>query len=158
MADPRIELLGGFRVTVGTRSVAKHLWGRIHATAAFAALELGDPEAAARSVRTAAGAGARYGDCPSCSALLNPIAAEAFALVGDRDSARAHAELATRVSDLFDSAAWRAMAQSAAASVASAEGETTRAREHFEAAAHLYERAGQPHWAQRSMGQSAAVA
>ena len=135
--------------------MAKHLWGRIHATAAFAALERGDPGAAASSVRAAAGAAARYGDCPSCSALLNPIAAEAFAAFGDRTGARAHAEAAAAVAGFFDSSAWRAMAESAAASAAAAAGEPTRAREHFEAAAGLYARAGQPYWRQRTLWQAA---
>jgi hypothetical protein len=76
--------------------MAMHMWGRIHATAAFSRIELGDPEAAAGSVRAAAAAAARYGDCPSCSALLNPIAAEAFAALGDRDGACAYAEAAER--------------------------------------------------------------
>ncbi len=137
--------------------MAKHLWGRIHATAAFAALERGDPEAAARSVRAAAGAAARYGDCPSCRALLNPMAAEAFAALGERDDARAHAESAARVAGFFESSAWRAMAESATASAAVAEGEPARAREHFEAAADLYARAGQPYWEQRSRLQAAAA-
>ncbi|TMK93521.1 MAG: transcriptional regulator [Actinobacteria bacterium] len=134
--------------------MAKHLWGRIHATAAFASLERGDPETAAGSVRAAAAAAARYGDCPSCSALLNPMAAEAFAGLGDRDGARAHAEAAAGVAGFFDSSAWRAMAQSAAASAAAADGEPVRAAEHFEAAAELYERAGQPYWAERSRTQA----
>jgi DNA-binding SARP family transcriptional activator len=137
--------------------MAKHLWGRIHATAAFAALEEGKPEAAVRSVRAAAAAAARYGDCPSCSALLNPIAAEAFAAIGDRESSRAHAEAAARVAGLFDSSAWRAMAESAAGSAAVAEGDAAAARERFEAAARLYERADQPYWVQRSLSQAAAA-
>jgi DNA-binding SARP family transcriptional activator len=136
--------------------MAKHIWSRIHATAAFAALECGDPEAAARSARAAAGAAARYGDCPSCGALLNPMAAEAFAALGDADGARAHAAAAARVSEFFDSSAWRAMAKSATASTAVAEGETERAREHFEAAADLFARAGQPYWERRSRMQAAA--
>jgi DNA-binding SARP family transcriptional activator len=135
--------------------MAKHLWGRIHATAALAGLESGDPGAAARSVRAAQRAASRYGDCPSCGALLNPIAAEAFAALGDSESARAHAAAAARVADSFDSSAWRAMAESAAASAATAEGETTRARERFHDAARLYDRARQPYWAQRSLAQAA---
>jgi hypothetical protein len=108
------------------------------------------------SVRAAAGAAARYGDCPSCSALLNPMAAEAFAALGDGDETRAYAAAAARVSDFFDSSAWRAMAESAAASVATVEGEPTRAREHREAAARSFERAGQPYWVQRSLAQGGA--
>lgn len=137
--------------------MAKHLWGRIHATAAFAALERGNPEVAARSVRAAAAAAARYGDCPSCSALLNPMAAEAFAALGGRNDARAYAKSAAVVADVFDSSAWRAMAESAAGSAAKAEGEPARARAHFEAAAGLYERGGQPYWVQRSLAQAAAA-
>jgi ATP/maltotriose-dependent transcriptional regulator MalT len=137
--------------------MAKHLWGRIYATAAFAALEQGDPEGAARSVRAAAAAGARCGDCPSCSALLNPMAAEAFAALGDRESARAYAESAERVAGFFDSSAWRAMSEAAAASVAAVERDRGRAQERFEAAAVLYERALQPYWAQRSRAQAAAA-
>jgi DNA-binding SARP family transcriptional activator len=137
--------------------MAKHLWGRIHATAALAALERGNAHAAAQSVRAAAAAAARYGDCPSCSALLNPVAAEVFAVLGDSENARAHAETAVRVSETFDSSAWRAMAESAAASLAAAEDEPASARGHFEEAAALYERARQPYWAERSLAQAAAV-
>ena len=137
--------------------MAMHLWGRIHATAAFARIEQGDPEAAAGSVRAAAAAAARYGDCPSCSALLNPIAAEAFATIGDRDGARAHAEAARRVATFFESSAWRAMAQSAEASVAAVEGDLAAASRRFTAAADLYERAGHSYWAGRSRAQAAAA-
>jgi DNA-binding SARP family transcriptional activator len=130
-------------------AMARHLWGRIHATAAFAALEQGDPEVAARSVRAAARAAARYGDCPTCSALLNPIAAEAFAALDDRDAAGEYAESAARVAGFFESSAWRAMAESAAAS---AERDPAR----HESAAGLYERAGQHYWAGRSRVHAAA--
>jgi DNA-binding SARP family transcriptional activator len=137
--------------------MAQHLWGRIHATAAFAQIERGDPEAAARSVRAAAAAAVRYGDCPSCSALLNPVAAEAFAALGDRDGARACAEAAMRVAGMFDSSAWRAMAESAAGSVTASEGASEVARERFETAAGLYDRVGHSYWAQRSHAQAAAM-
>jgi DNA-binding SARP family transcriptional activator len=137
--------------------MAKHLWGRIHATAAFAALERGDPDAAVRSVRSAASAAARYGDCPTCSALLNPMAAEAFASLGDRKSAQVHAEAAAVVASYFDSSAWRAMAESTNASAALVEGDIARAREHFEAAADLYARARQPYWEGRARRQAAEV-
>jgi DNA-binding SARP family transcriptional activator len=137
-------------------AMARHLWGRIHATAALASLARGDPMAAARSVREAGSAFARYGDCPTCSALLNPVAAEAFAALGDRANARVYAESAAGVAAFFDSSAWRAMAEAAAGSVAAVEGEPRRAQEHFEAAAALYERGGQPYWAQRSLAQATA--
>jgi ATP/maltotriose-dependent transcriptional regulator MalT len=136
--------------------MARHLWGRIHATAALAALEEDDAEEAVRSVRAAAGAAVRYGDCPSCSALLNPIAAQAFAELGDADAARGFAEAALGVAGSFDSSAWRAMAESAAASLGAAEGDARRRRKHFETAARLYERAGQPFWTGWARRQAAA--
>jgi DNA-binding SARP family transcriptional activator len=136
--------------------LARHAWGRVYATAAFAAVERGEPEAAARAVRAAATTAARYGDCPTCGALLNPIAAEAFVMLGDGDSAHRYAESAARVAASFDSSAWRAMAQSAAGSVAIAEGDANRARQNFEAAADLYERAQQPFWARRLAAQAMA--
>jgi tetratricopeptide (TPR) repeat protein len=136
--------------------MARHLWGRIHATAAHAALEEGDAEKSIHSVRAAAGAAARYGDCPTCSALLNPTSARAYAAVGDAGAARGYAEAAVRVAGFFDSSAWRAMAESAAASLAAAEGDALRAREHFETAASLYERAGQPYWTEWSRRQAVA--
>jgi DNA-binding SARP family transcriptional activator len=137
--------------------MARHMWGRIYATAAFARVERGEPEAAARSVRAAAAAAARYGDCPSCSALLNPVAAEAFALLDDGDAARPYAEAAAGVAGMFDSSAWRAMAESAAASVAAAGRDPARAQAGFQAAAALYERANQPFWQERATAQSAAA-
>ncbi|MCU1612745.1 MAG: transcriptional regulator, family [Frankiales bacterium] len=137
--------------------MARHLWGRIHATAALAALERGDPAAASSSVRDAAAAAARYGDCPTCSALLNPIAAEVFAALGDAVSAGAYADAASRVAASFRSAAWRAMAEAAAGSAAAAGGALGAADTHFQAAADLYARAGQPYWAQRARAQAAAA-
>jgi tetratricopeptide (TPR) repeat protein len=132
-------------------SMASHLWGRIYATAAFAAVEMGDPERAVRSVQAAAAAAARYGDCPTCSALLNPMAAEAFALLADSDSSRAYANTAARTAEMFNNSAWRAMAESAAGSVAVADGDNIAALRHFDAAHDLFERAGQSYWAHRSL-------
>jgi DNA-binding SARP family transcriptional activator len=136
--------------------MARHMWGRIYATAAFAQLERGNPEGAARSVRAAGAASARYGDCPTCGALLNPIAAEALAALGDREGARPYAEAAVGVAGMFESSAWGAMAESAAGSAAVAAGDADGARGRFRAAAELYERAGQPYWLQRSRAQAAA--
>jgi DNA-binding SARP family transcriptional activator len=130
-------------------AMASHLWGRIYATAALAAIERGEPDEAVRAVQAAAAASARYGDCPTCSALLNPVAAEAFARLADPGNARAYGTAATRVAGYFNSSAWRAMAASAAGSVAAAEGDRSAARACFEDAQGLYERAGQPFWAQR---------
>jgi tetratricopeptide (TPR) repeat protein len=137
--------------------MARHMWGRIYATAAFAQVERADPEAAARSIRAADAAAARYGDCPSCSALLNPIAAEAFALLGATDAAAPYVQAAAGIAGMFESSAWRAMAESAAASVARLDGETDRARSGFEAAASLYDRAGQPYWHRRSLALAASA-
>lgn len=132
-------------------AMASHMWGRIYATAAFAAIEQGNPERAIRSVRSAAAAAVRYGDCPTCSALLNPMAAEAFTLLGDPESARQYAASAGRVAQMFASSAWRAMAESAAGSLATAEDDGERALRHYDRARDLYERAGQPYWAERSL-------
>ena len=137
--------------------MAMHMWGRIHATAAFVQLELDDPEAAARSVRSAAASAVRYGDCPSCSALLNPLAAEAFGALGEVGTARAYAGAATRVAAMFESSAWSAMAESAAGSVAAAEGAPAEARARFESAASLYDRVGHSYWAERSQTQASMV-
>jgi len=135
--------------------MASHLWGRIHATAAFAAMERGDPAAAVHAVQAAAAAGARYGDCPTCSALLNPVAAEAFASLQDADNARYYRDAAGRVAGYFSSSAWRAMAESAAGSVRVLEGDRADARDHFGTASELYAAAGQPFWAERSKRQTA---
>lgn len=137
--------------------MATHMWGRIHATAAFAHLEQADPEAASRAVRTAAQASVRYGNCPTCSALLNPLAAEAFGALGDLDGARAHAQAATNVAGMFESSAWQAMAESAAGSVAAAEGDAAGAQARFETAASLYDQIGHSYWADRSRAQAAAL-
>ena len=131
--------------------MALHLWGRIYATTALSRLEQGDPEGAARAVRSAAAAAARYGSCPSCSALLNPVAAEVFSALDDRESAAAYADSAAGVAGFFASSAWSAMAESAAASAAAAEHDEARAQTGFHSAAELYERAGQPYWVERSL-------
>jgi DNA-binding SARP family transcriptional activator len=131
--------------------MANHVWGRIYATAAFAAIEQADAERAIRSIQAAAATAARYGDCRTCSALLNPMAAEAFALLADPESARPYAESAAQVAEMFNSSAWHAMAESAAGSLAVAEGDEGPALRHFDAARDLYERAGQPCWAQRTL-------
>ncbi|MBW3537242.1 MAG: transcriptional regulator [Actinobacteria bacterium] len=148
-ADACLRHASGIATVSG---MASHLWGRIHATRTFAAVEQGDSEEAVRSVRAAAAAAARYGDCPTCSALLNPMAAEAFAQLADGNSARAYAASAAQVAELFNSSAWRAMAESAAGSLARADGDDAVARRHFAAASDLYERSGQPYWSKRALG------
>lgn len=137
--------------------MARHLWGRIHATAAFAALEQGDLAGAARAVRASGAAAARYGGCPSCGALLNPIAAEVFSGLGMPVEARAYADSAAAVADAFGSSAWRAMAEAAAGAALLAEGKPERAREHLETAARLYRSAGQPYWMKRALAQAATI-
>jgi DNA-binding SARP family transcriptional activator len=130
--------------------MASHMWGRIYATRAFAELEQGEAAGAVEAVQAAAGAAARYGDCPTCSALLNPVAAETYARLGDRDNARYYSDAAGRVADYFSSSAWRAMAETAAASLSRLEGDRSGSRGHLDLAGDLYRRAGQPFWAERS--------
>ncbi|GAC1473767.1 MAG: hypothetical protein PVSMB7_28100 [Chloroflexota bacterium] len=139
-------------------AMASHVWNRIHATAAFAAIEHDDTEQAVRSVQAAAATAARYGTCPTCSAFLNPVAAEAFARCADRPNARSYADSAAQVAAMFNSSAWSAMAESAAGSLARAEGDEHAANRHFDTAASLYDRAGQPYWVQRSLRLGSAVA
>ena len=129
----------------------------LHATAALAAMERGEPELAIRSVRATQSAAARYGDCPTCSALLNPVGGQAFALIGDRDGAHALAEVAAQLAASFRSSAWSATAESAAASAALADGDLTAARQRFGSAASLYEKAGHSFWAGRASTQLKAV-
>ncbi|MFD0274908.1 BTAD domain-containing putative transcriptional regulator [Kitasatospora sp. NPDC127111] len=136
--------------------LAQHTFGRLYATAALDALERGEPGEAARAARAAAASAARHGECPSCTALLYPVAAEAFAALGDADGAAEHAEAAQRVAARFDSSAWRAMAQSALGSLASARGDPVGARTRHLAAAGLYERAGQPYWTARAKARAVA--
>jgi DNA-binding SARP family transcriptional activator len=130
--------------------MASHMWGRIYATGALAAVEQGNATEAVRFVEAAAAAAARYGDCPTCSALLNPVAAEAYAMLGDAASARAYADAAAMVAAMFESSAWQAMAESAAGSAAQAEGDAPAARKCFDEARARYERAGQPYWTERT--------
>jgi DNA-binding SARP family transcriptional activator len=152
------EVEGYLRRASGIATVspmASHLWGRIHATAAFAAMERDEPASAVQSVQAAAAAAARYGDCPTCSALLNPVAASAYAALGQADDARYHRDASERVAGYFSSSAWQAMAASAAGSVSRLEGDRSGARGHFDTAGELYRRAGQPYWAQQAQRQSA---
>jgi len=137
--------------------MAPHMWGRIHATSAFAALEKGDTAEAIRAVRSAATSAVRYGNCPTCSALLNPVAADAFAAVGDAEAARPFMEDAARVAEMFESSAWRAMAVSAEANLKAAEGDSAAAETQFEEAAGMYQQAGQPYWANRTRARAEAV-
>jgi DNA-binding SARP family transcriptional activator len=130
--------------------MARHLWGRIYAAGALAAIEQGQATEAVRFIEAAAAAAAHYGDCPTCSALLNPVAAQAYAMLGDAASARAYADAAAAVAAMFESAAWQAMSESAAGSAALVEGDAAGARRHLEEARAGYERAGQPYWTERT--------
>ena len=132
-------------------AMASHMWGRIYAVRAFDAVERDDPDAAIRAVQSAAGAAARYGDRPTCSALLNPVAAEAFAMRADPAGAALYARAAQRVARLFVSSAWQAMADNAPGSVAHARGDHAAAAKRYVTAADRYVRACQPYWADRSM-------
>jgi len=142
-------------MTIATVSpMAPHLWGRLYATATLNALEQGDPRAAVRAVEAAAEAAGRYGSCPTCSALLHPVAAEAYAALGDLPKAEEHARAAEQVAGFWESAAWKAMAETARASLALAHDDRAQARSRFLAAADLYERAGQPFWTARCLLQA----
>jgi len=138
--------------------MASHLWGRLYATSAFDALERGDPQAAIAAVHNAEAAAVRYGDCPSCGAMLHPIAAEAFASCGVAEGAARHAAAARRVAESFQSSAWQAMAETAIADAAQAAGDVAAARQHLETAADLYDKAGQPFWTTRTRGRVARLA
>jgi len=137
--------------------MAPHMWGRIYATHALVALDKGDPGEGVRFARSAAKAAARYGDCPTCSALLNPIAAEAHALLGDVDGASAYAQAAQRPAAMIRSSAWRAMAESADAAVKLAERDEGGARALFASSASHFDAAGQPYWADRARARATDV-
>ncbi|MGW6918501.1 BTAD domain-containing putative transcriptional regulator [Kitasatospora sp. NPDC054939] len=136
--------------------VARHAFARLYATAAFDALERGEPGEAVRSVRAAARTAVRHGECPTCAAPLHPVAAEAFAALGDVDGAAEHAAAARAVPGAADSAARRAMAQSALGSLAAAHGDRAGARARHLTAARLYTGARQPYWAARAKVRAAA--
>lgn len=137
--------------------MARHLWGRLYATSAFVALEQGDPTAAITAVTSAEAAAARYGDCPTCSAQLHPMAAEAYAACGDARAAVRHAQAATATAASFPSSAWSGMAEYAHGDAAVADGAPEPACGHFEAAASLFDKASHVLWAERSRRRAAAL-
>jgi tetratricopeptide (TPR) repeat protein len=137
--------------------MARHLWGRIHATAAFAWLQQGEPARAAQSIRAASTSATRYGDCRSCGALLHPVAAETYALIGEPAEAQIHASAARATADAFGGSAWSAMAESAAGSAALAVGDTSSAGTHFHAAAGYYDAIEHHFWAAHSRRQALAL-
>jgi tetratricopeptide (TPR) repeat protein len=137
--------------------MARHLWGRLYATSAFIALEQGDPAAAITAVSSAEAAAARYGDCPTCSAQLHPMAAEAYAAYGDAPAALRHAQVATATAGSFPSSAWSGMAEYANGAAVAATGALDSASGHFEVAATLFDKASHLQWAERSRRRAAAL-
>lgn len=129
--------------------MARHAWDRIYATATLAALERGDIHRAVEMVAGADETAERRGSCPTCGTLLNPAAAEALAAAGDVDAVERRALAAERAAALWESAAWRAMAESARASVARVRGDHAEARDRLIRAADLFEAADQPFWVAR---------
>ncbi|MER7281144.1 hypothetical protein ABT369_42590 [Dactylosporangium sp. NPDC000244] len=138
--------------------MARHAWARLHATAALAAMERGEPEAAVRSVRATRAAAARYGECQTCSALVNPVGAHAYEQLGAAEEARALAAAADQFAGSFPSAAWRGMADAAAAYAAAAAGDLAGAGGRFRSAADGYGRAGHAFWAGRAAAEEARIA
>ncbi|WP_433828953.1 hypothetical protein ACQP2E_06530 [Actinoplanes sp. CA-015351] len=128
----------------------RHAWARLHATAAFAAMERGSASDAIRSVRAVQSAAARHGECPTCSAVVNPVGAQAYALVGAVDSAQALAVSAERLAGLFPGSGWSAMADSAGGWALLAAGDGVGAGVRFRSAAAGYAEAGHRFWAERS--------
>ena len=106
---------------------------------------------------SAEAAAARYGDCPTCSAQLHPMAAEAFAACGDGPAALRHAQAATSTAASFPSSAWSGMAEYANGDAVAATGDPNRALEHFEAAASLFGKVSHVLWAERSRHRAAAL-
>lgn len=104
-------------------SMASHLMRRLYATAVLNALEQGNATLAMGFLEAAAEATERYGDCPTCSALLHPVAAETYALVGDSERAEDHAQRAEQVAGYWESGAWRAMAEAATGAAIRARGQ-----------------------------------
>ncbi|MFD5086859.1 BTAD domain-containing putative transcriptional regulator [Kitasatospora sp. NPDC058406] len=150
-ADAATHLrLGTAAAESAPSAAARHAVGRLYATAALDAVERGEPGEAVRAAHAAAASAALRGECPTCTALLYPVAAEAFAALGDPAGAAEHAAAARRVAARSAGSAWRAMAESALGSLAAARGDPRGARARHLAAAALYERARQPYWAARA--------
>jgi hypothetical protein len=119
--------------------------------AALNALEEGAPADAVQAVRMAKEAAARYGDCPSCSALLHPVAAEAFAAFQSPADVEDHLRAAEQIVSYSPSACWRAMAETTHGFHALARNDPMDAWPRFLAAAELYKRVSQPFWAARAL-------
>jgi len=135
-------------------SMPLHLVGRLYGTLALNALEQGDVAGATAAIEAAARASERYGNCPTCGALLHPVAAQTFAALGDPERGEPHAQAATQVAGYWESQAWRAMAELARGALARARQEPARAHQHFLDAAAAFELAEQPYEAARALLQA----
>jgi tetratricopeptide (TPR) repeat protein len=147
-AAAEVHLSRGFEQVLGP-SMAPHVLGRLHATAALNALERGDPSTASQVVDRAVEAATRTGECATCSALLHPVASQVYAALGDPERAAHHADLAAAVAAHWDTGSWRAMAEMAHAAVLQARAEHQAAAQRFLAAADGFEHIGQPYDAAR---------
>jgi tetratricopeptide (TPR) repeat protein len=152
--EPPDDYLLRGRAIATTSPMAMHAWGRLYATECLDALERGDGAGALRAVESAAAAASRYGECPGCCTMLHPVAAEAYALVGDASSAEGHAEQADRVAARWESTAIRAMAETAHGCALLARGEAEDAAERFLSASRLHEGLGHPFWTARTLAQA----
>lgn len=137
------ELLDqALEVAVRAPIFASHMQVRIHATRAAHALDQGDALAAARAVEATVNVCTQFGECPGCSALVHPVAAETHAILGNLEEAEARATAAREIAEQWQSGAWRALAE-LAQGVAARPGED--AAQHLIAAADLFEEIAQPY-------------
>lgn len=126
--------------------IAKHLLQRIFGTMILAAP---DPLEARAIVDRAESTLGWDDDCKFCSIMLSVPAAIACARTGDVGNALRHLEIAERSAVLWQGTSWEAALGEAQAVVASFNGNADGAHRMMEAAADLFERAGQPLDAER---------
>jgi tetratricopeptide (TPR) repeat protein len=139
--------------------MAHHVWVRVHATAAFNALETNDLGSAVQAIESAEAAADHNGSCLVCGALLNPVATRTYVALGDLGRAEHYAEEAERTAQYWDSGTWWAMAKLAQAEIERLRGDTMSAEQRFLTAAAEFERVGQPFdaaWGFLRAGQAAA--
>jgi ATP/maltotriose-dependent transcriptional regulator MalT len=127
--------------TAEEHPMAPHLTSRIYATLALNGLEHDDPEAALEAIEDAHQAISRHGPCASCDALLLPVAAETFTLLGDRERARQQAAAAEDLRG-WGSEAWLVIADVTQAFADGLDPQERAVR--LLAAADRYERIDQP--------------